>query len=140
LQVQRPELVQADHDLLPGLGHLVELDDPVMLDLEIGVGRALPLPHGLKADVLLAKELTQALVGDVRDHPLGDQIASELGQAPRRERLVEVLGVAQRDPLDLLTLGQRERLRPSTPIARIERVEPIGVERCGSRPGPCPDR
>lgn len=85
LQVQRPELIEADHDPFTGLRHLVELDDFVALDPEVGVGGALPRPHGLKPDVLLAKELTQPLVGDVRDYALGDQVVSELGQAPRRE-------------------------------------------------------
>lgn len=99
-----------------------------MLGLEVRVGRALPGPHGLKADILLAQELTQPLVGDIRDHPLSDQVVRELGQAPGRKRLVEVLWVAQRDPLDLLTLWQRERLRPATPIARIQRIEPVRVE------------
>jgi hypothetical protein len=57
-----------------------ELNDPVTLGHEIRVGGALPRSHGLKPDVLLAKELTQAFVGDVRDHPLGNQVVREFGQ------------------------------------------------------------
>ena len=128
LEVQRPELVQADHDCLPGFREGVELDDPVTLSLEVGVVRAFPAPHGLKADALLAQQLPQPFVGDVRDHPLSDQVVRQLRQAPSRERLIEIAGVSQRDPLDLLALGQRERVRPPTPVARIERVEPVPVE------------
>src|SRR6202050_3613221 len=58
LEVRRPQLIQADHARLPGLIHLVELDDPVALGHEVRVGGALPGPHGLKADVLLAQGLT----------------------------------------------------------------------------------
>jgi hypothetical protein len=92
LQVQRPELIKADHDLLAGLGKLIQLDDPVTLGLESRVGGALPRSHGLKPDVLLQGGADAALVGDVRDHPLGDKVVRELGQAPGRKRLVEVLG------------------------------------------------
>jgi len=53
---------------------------------------------------------------------------SELGQAPSRKRLVEVLGVAQRDPLDLLALWQREHLRPPAAVTRVKRIESVGVE------------
>jgi hypothetical protein len=61
-------------------------------------------------------------MGDVRHHLLGDQIVRELGQRPRRKGLVEVLRIGQRDPLDLLALGQRERLRTAALVARIERM------------------
>ena len=67
-------------------------------------------------------------MGDVCDHPLGDQVVGQLGQAPGRKRLIEVLRVRERDPLDLLALGQRERRRPSALVARVERVEAVAVE------------
>ena len=62
-------------------------------------------PYGLKRDALLAQQSAQALVGDVRDHPLGDQVVGELGQAPRRERPAEIGRDRHRDPLDLPPLG-----------------------------------
>ncbi len=36
LQVQWPELIEADHDRLAGLRGRVELDDPVTLGLKVG--------------------------------------------------------------------------------------------------------
>ena len=128
LQVQRPELVEADHDRLAGLGERVELDDPVALGLEIRVVGALPGSHRLKADTLVVQQLPQPFVGDVHDHPLGNQIVRQLGQRPARKRLAEVLRIAEREALDLLAFGQRERLRPPSLVARIERVEAVAVE------------
>jgi hypothetical protein len=40
-----------------------------------------------------------------------------------------VIGRAgERDPLDLLGIGQRECRRPPTAIARIERIQAVGIE------------
>jgi hypothetical protein len=82
----------------------------------------------LKADALLVQQLPQPLVRDVRDHPLGDHIVGQLGQAPSRKRLPEIGRDAERDLLDLLALRQREGLRPPAAVARIERVEAVAVE------------
>jgi len=135
LQVERPELVQADDHVGvvgPGLrdpvGDRVQLQDPVLLGLEAGVVGALPAPHGLKADAFLAKQLAEPLVGDVVDHPLGDQIVGELGQAPSRKWLAEVGRDAERDLLDLLPLRQREGARTAAPVARIQGVKAVAVE------------
>lgn len=135
LQVERPELVQADYDrrvagarLGQSVGDRVQLQDPILLLLEAGIVGALPAPHGLKADAFLTQQLPQPFVGDVVDHLLGDQIVGELGRAPGRKRLAEVGRNRQRDPLDRLTLRQRERARPAAPIARIEGVEAVPVE------------
>ncbi len=128
LQVQRPELVQADHDRLPGVRERVELNDAVALGLELRVVGALPGPHGLKADAFLAQQHAQPFVGDVRHHPLSDQVVRQLRQAPGRKRLIEIGRIGQRDPLDLLALGQRERRRPAALVARIESVEAVAVE------------
>jgi len=72
LQVERPELVQADDDrrivgagLDQPVGDRVQPQDPVLLGLEGGVVGTLPAPHGLKADALLAQQLPQPFVGDV---------------------------------------------------------------------------
>ena len=62
------------------------------------------------------------------DHPLGDQVVGELGQAPGRKRLAKIGRDRQRDPLDLLALRQRESARPAAPVTRIERVEAVPVE------------
>jgi hypothetical protein len=108
LEVQRAELIETDHDRRTGFGGRVERDDAVALDFEVGIGGALPRPHRLKADALGLQQLPQPLVGDVRDHPLGDQVVGQLGQRPRRERLVEIQRIAERNALDFLTLGQRK--------------------------------
>jgi hypothetical protein len=56
LQVQRAELVEAEHDRLAGMRERVELDDPVALGLKVGIVGTLPGPHRLRAtdrDLLL---------------------------------------------------------------------------------------
>jgi len=97
LQVERPELVQADDHVrlvaarrCEPVRDRVQLEDPVLLLLEGGVVRAFPAPHGLKADAFLAQQLAEPFVGDVVDHPLGDQVVGQLGQAPGRKRLPKV--------------------------------------------------
>lgn len=82
----------------------------------------------MKTDVFLTQQLPEPFVGDVVDHLLGDQVVGELGQAPGRKRLAKIGGDAERDPLDRLPLRQREGARPATPVAWIERVEPVTVE------------
>jgi hypothetical protein len=67
-------------------------------------------------------------VADVVDHPLGDQELRQLGQAPGGERQVMVLGTRQGELLDRSALGQGERRRAATAVARVQRVEPVGVE------------
>ena len=136
LQVEWPELVQADDNvrerfgagLRDPVGDRVQLEDPVLLGLEAGVVGALPAPHRLKADAFLTQQLAEPFVRDVVDHPLGDQVVGELGQAPGREWLAEVGWNRERDPLDRLPLRQREGARPATPVTRIEGVEAVSVE------------
>src|SRR5712691_7717225 len=135
LQVERPELIEADDDvgvvrarLRDAVGDRVQLEDPVLLGLEGRVVGALPRPQGLKADAFLVEQLPQPLVGDVVDHPLGDEVVSELGQAPGRKGLAKVGRDAERDLLDLLPLWQGEGARTAAPVARIERIEAVPVE------------
>ncbi len=63
LEVEGAELVVADDDVgVAGLGlgipigDVVELEDPVLLDFEIGVVGLLPGLDGLKGDTLLAEK------------------------------------------------------------------------------------
>ena len=77
LQVERPELIDADHHgriARPGLGlavgDVVQLEDPVLLDFEVGVVGLRPRLHRLKRHALLAEQNPQALMADVVDHPL----------------------------------------------------------------------
>ena len=135
LQVQRPELVQADHHgrvngagLGMPVGDRIGLQHARLLSLEVGVVGGLEGLQTLKGDTLLAQQRAQPLMADVLDHPLGDQEVGQLRQAPRRERQVVVGRARQRDPLHLLALGQRERRRAPTPIARVQRVKAIRVE------------
>jgi hypothetical protein len=91
------------------------------------VGLLEGLDH-LKGDAFLAEQVPQALMADVVDHPLSHQELGQLGQAPRRERQPVVLRAGQGDLLDLLALGQRERRRAPSGIARVQRLEAVGVE------------
>src|SRR5215213_8043163 len=84
LQVERSELVDADDDLRVALarfglavGDGIQLEDPVLLRLEVGVVAHLPGLDALKRDALLAEHLAEPLVADVVDHPLSHE---ELGQ------------------------------------------------------------
>jgi hypothetical protein len=143
LQVQRSELVDADHhhriawtwfDL--AVGDVVQLEDAVLLDFEVWVVGLLPRLHRLKRHALLTEQDPQALMADVVDHPLSDEMLGQLGQRPRRERPAVILRSGQRDLLDPAPLRQRERRRPATGIARIQRVEPVSVEVVDHRPDP----
>ena len=80
-----------------------------------------------KGDALLAQQRAQALVGDVVDHPLGDQEIGQLRQAPDRERQVVIGRAGQRDLLDLRPLLEVELRRPAAGVAGIEGVEAVGV-------------
>jgi hypothetical protein len=62
LQVQRSELIEADRDRPAPIGQLVELDDPVARGFMVRIAGALPRPHRLKADALLAQQQPQDLV------------------------------------------------------------------------------
>jgi hypothetical protein len=97
LEVERPELVDAyDHVRVARLGidgavhQAVQVQDPVLLDLEVRVAGLLPGLDHLKGHALLAEQEPQALVADVVDHPLSDQELGQLGQTPGRERQVMV--------------------------------------------------
>ena len=134
-QVQRAELVHAEHDRrVPATGFglavsdLVELENPVLLGLEVRVVRLLPSLDHLKRHALLSEQNPQALMADVVDHPLSDEEVRQLGQAPRRERQVVILRSSQRDLLDLAALRQGERRRPATGVLRVQRVEAVIVE------------
>ena len=90
LQVERPELVHADHHgrvTRSGRGltfcDRVELEDAVLLRLVVWVGGGLPGLYRLKGDPLLAEKKAQALMADVVDHPLGQ----EVGQSASLARL-----------------------------------------------------
>jgi hypothetical protein len=67
-------------------------------------------------------------VGDVCDHPLGDQVVGQLGQAPGRKGPAEVGGDRERDLLDLWSLWQGEGWRPPVGVAGVEGVEAVAVE------------
>jgi transposase InsO family protein len=102
LQVQRPELIDAEHDRRiirargGAVGDRVQLPHPGGLGLVVRIGAGLEGRHRLKADVLLTQEQAEALVGDVVDHPLGDEEVGEFRQAPDRERRIVIVRAAQR--------------------------------------------
>jgi hypothetical protein len=81
LEVERPELVDADdhlrvavQDVLGAVHQAVQVQHAVLLGLVVGVARLLPGLQALKRHPLLAEQEPQALVADVVDHPLGDQV------------------------------------------------------------------
>jgi hypothetical protein len=90
----------------------------------------------LKRHALLAEQNPQALMADVLDHPLSDQEVGQLRKTPGRKWQVMILRPGQRDLLDLLTLREGERGWPPTPILRVDRVEPVGVEVVDDIPDP----
>ena len=84
LQVQRAKLIHADdHVRVAGLGgrlavsERVQVLHPGLLGRVIRVGGLLPGLHGLKRHALRAQQRAEPFMGDVLDHPLGDQ---EVGQ------------------------------------------------------------
>ena len=93
LEIEGSELVHADHGRgialtrdVGAIGDGVELEDPVLLDLEVRVGGLLPGLDHLKRHALLSEQDPEALMADVVDHPLGDQELCQLGQAPGPRR------------------------------------------------------
>lgn len=90
LEIQRPELVQAEHRLgFTVLGYDLADGDRVQ-ELDAGfLGRIVRVAenlHALKGDTFPAEQDAQALVADVINHPLSDQEVGHLGQAPGRKR------------------------------------------------------
>jgi hypothetical protein len=74
LQVQRPELVDADHHrrvaiagLSLAVGEVIQLQDAVLFGLEVRVVGLLPGLYRLKRHALLAEQNPQALMADVLD-------------------------------------------------------------------------
>ena len=59
---------------------------PRLLGRVIRVGGGLPGLHRLKGHAVRGQQFSQTLVGDVLDHPLGDQEVGQLGQAPPGKR------------------------------------------------------
>src|SRR5271157_2227125 len=68
----------------------VKVEDPVLLDLEVGVGRRLPGLVVREADAALMEDAPQLAAADGwHDLPF-DEVCTQLGQAPARERLTPV--------------------------------------------------
>ena len=67
-------------------------------------------------------------MGDVLDHPLGDQEVGQLGQAPPGKRQPVIGRGGLGDLLDLPPLGQREHRRVPAGVPRVQRVKAVGAE------------
>jgi hypothetical protein len=135
LEVQRPKFVHAeDHFWFAGLGgdlavgDRIQMFNPGLLHRVVGVGGGLPGFQPLKGDALLAEQSAQALVGDVVDHPLSDQELRQLVRAPggKRQAMLGWLGLG--GLLDLPPLEEGELRRAAALIARVQRIEPVGVD------------
>ena len=89
LQVERAELVEAEDPA--ALGRVrVQVEDPVLLGLELGIGRGLPGLVVLEPDAGLVEDPPQLAAADRGHDSCPDDMRPELGQAPRRERLAPV--------------------------------------------------
>ncbi len=135
LDVQRPELVHTkDHRRLAGcrpdlaVGDAVQVLDAGLLGRIVRIRGRLPGLYPLKGDVLRAKQLAQPLVGDVLDHPLGDQEVGQLGQTPGRKRQPVLDRLGRGDLFDLPPLREGERRRPTTLVPGVQGVKPMVVE------------
>src|ERR1019366_8953206 len=89
LEVQGAELVEAEYARPPRRVR-VQVEDPVLLGLEVGIGRRLPRLVVGEADALLAEDAPQLAAADGRHYPPGDEVRAQLGQAPGGERLTPV--------------------------------------------------
>jgi hypothetical protein len=93
LQIEGAELIETEH---PGsLGRArVRVEDPVLLGLELGVGRALPGLVVLEPNAGLVEHPPELAAADRRHDPGPHDVVPELGEAPGRERLTPVSGRA----------------------------------------------
>jgi hypothetical protein len=89
LEVQRAELVEAEH---PGPERWMgeQIQDPVLLRLELGVGGGLPGLVVGEANAGLVEDPPELAAADGRHDPGPDQVGPELGPTPPRERLAPV--------------------------------------------------
>jgi len=115
LQVERAELVEAEDPA--ALGRVrVQVEDPVLLGLELGIGRGLPGLVVLEPDAGLVEDPPQLAAADRGHDSCPDDMRPELGQAPRRERLTRVAWSGE------------GRLHDLGPL--------IGIDPAGSAPAP----
>jgi hypothetical protein len=135
LKVQRPELIDTEHDLsvAGARGHLavgdrVQALDPGLLRRVARVLGGLPGLYPLKRDALLAEQHPQALMADVIDHPLSHQELRQLRQAPGGKRQVVLGWLGLGDLLDLPPLAEGELRRAAALVLGVQGAEPIGVE------------
>jgi hypothetical protein len=135
LEIEGAELVVTDDHVGvcgPGLGFavgdVVELEDPVLLHLEVGVVGLLPGLDGLKGDTLLAEKRPESLVADVVDHPLSHQVVGQLGERPGGEGLAVIGGASKGDLLDGGPLGRGELRWPATRVLGGQGVEAVLIE------------
>src|SRR5664280_1404673 len=89
--------------------------------------------HPLNGPALLAQQQAQSLVADNRrpplgDHPLATRYSASFGRLQRRNRQPVIGGPTPGDLGDLGALVGAEGRRAAAPVARAERVKPVGVE------------
>ena len=135
LEVQRPELVHAEHRhriararFCFAVRDVIQLQDPVLLRFEVRVVGLFPSLHCLKRHALLAEQEAQAFMADVIDHTLCDEMLGQLGQRPRREPQPVINRPPQSDPADLAALSGAKTRRTAPGVLRIQRAEPVIVE------------
>ena len=100
-QLDRPHLVEADHDTVLGFGS-VERQDALGLLGEIGIRAPLPGARALMTQTGSAERLTQRLLTQ-RDPQAGEMLG-ELGQRPSRQRDALGIGAGARDRDDAVAL------------------------------------
>jgi hypothetical protein len=115
LEVQRTELVEAD-DAAARRRVRVQVEDPVLLGLELGIRRGLPGLVVLEPDAGLVEDPPELAAAD-RGHDLrAHDVRPELGQAPGREGFT---------PIGWSGEGRLHDLRPL-----------VGIDPAGSAPAP----
>src|SRR5450756_1300400 len=127
LQVQGAELIEAEH---PGTDRWmgVQVEDPVLLRLELGVGGGLPGLVVGEADAGLVEDPPELAATDRGHDPGPDQVGPELGQTPARERLAPVSRTGEGHLHDLGPGVEVDPARSAPAPARVQGREPLLVE------------
>ena len=126
-QIQRPELVEADH---PPVARwlVVQGEDAVLLGGEVRIVRVLPGLRALKRDPCVAKDLPDRLVADP-DVGVRSEVVAQLGQAPTGERAAQPGRVGLGRAADLLTHRRADPRHRPTACFWVQCREPPIVER-----------
>ena len=127
LEVQGAELVEAEH--AAALGRMgVEVEHPVLLGLEVGVGRGLPGLVVHEADAMVTEDAPQLAGADGRHDLRGEEVGAQLRQAPGTEGLTGLGRAGEGHLHDRRALRLIDPDRSAPALARVQRREAPLVE------------